>query len=275
VALSAGEIEVGGVRIAYRRRTGGGPPTLFVHGVPTDSRQWLPFLERASGDSIALDLPGFGASEHPDAKRFDYSLQGLAGSVAAFRDALGIGEYSLVVQDWGVVGLIAAFAEPARLRRLVVINSVPIMPGYRWHRTARIWRTRGFGELQLASVRRPFAALALREARPGFKPLPPAFVDMVTANLRDPVTRAAILRLYRAADPPRLAAAGTGLGGVGCPALVLWGTADPFIDAGFARSYAERLPESELVELGDAGHWPWLDRPDVVERTLSFLADRT
>ncbi len=28
----------------------------------------------------------------------------------------------------------------------------------------------------------------------------------------------------------------------------------------------------ELVLLADAGHWPWLDRPDVIELVAEFLA---
>src|ERR1019366_2179008 len=34
--------------------------------------------------------------------------------------------------------------------------------------------------------------------------------------------------------------------------------------------YAEALPHAELLELADAGHWPWLDRPDLVERLGGF-----
>ena len=49
----------------------------------------------------------------------------------------------LVVHDWGVVGLLWAMRHPERVERLVVMNAVPFLPGYRWHRTARIWRTRG------------------------------------------------------------------------------------------------------------------------------------
>ncbi len=163
----AGEIEVGGMRVAYRRREGSGVPTVYVHGNPTDSRQWLPFLERSEQPAIALDLPGWGASERPPVHRFDYSFGRLARFFGDFVEALGIGEYGLVVQDWGGVALLAASEEPERLRRLVVLNTVPFLPGYRWHRFAQIWRRRPFGEIQLAAVTRPIVSLALREGRPG------------------------------------------------------------------------------------------------------------
>ena len=264
---------VSGTRIAYRRRRGDGPTTLFVHGVPTDSRQWRPFLDGHAGDAIAVDLPGFGASERPPASEFDYSIGGLSRALDGFADAVGLGAYRLVVQDWGVLGLVAALAEPERLERLVVMNSVPIVPGYRWHRTARIWRTRRAGELFFAATTRALVALSLREARPGFRPMPAGFVDMVWGNVRDPATQGAILSLYRSSDPSALAAAGAGLERVGCPALVLWGRDDPFISARFAAEFATRLPDAEVAVIPDAGHWPWIDRADVVERTLAFLSD--
>jgi pimeloyl-ACP methyl ester carboxylesterase len=54
-------------------------------------------------------------------------------------------------------------------------------------------------------------------------------------------------------------------------ALVIWGRRDPYVPARFGRMYAERLPEAELLELSDAGHWPWIDRPDLVETVIRFL----
>jgi pimeloyl-ACP methyl ester carboxylesterase len=266
---------VGGARIAYRRGSGGdGPPALFVHGVPTDSRQWLPFLERAGTGAIAVDLPGFGASERPPPAEFDGSMDGIARAIRGFIDAVELDDYALVVQDWGGLALLAAAAQPERVRRIVVLNTVPLLPGYRWHRTARIWRTRGVGELFMAAVTRRFVELSLRESRPGFAPVPREFAHLVWSNLRDPSTRRAILDLYRSADPSALAAAGADLSRLECPALVIWAARDPYLPARFGRAYADRLTGAELVELPDAGHWSWFDRPDVIERTMSFLHSR-
>ena len=54
------------------------------------------------------------------------------------------------------------------------------------------------------------------------------------------------------------------------PALVVWGQQDPYIPARFGKAYADVLG-AELLELADAGHWPWLDRPDAIERVVEFL----
>ena len=76
-------------------------------------------------------------------------------------------------------------------------------------------------------------------------------------------TRRAILELYRSADEDLLGPAGSRQSELTCPALVAWGTADPYLPVSFAREYARVLPNAELVELDDAGHWPWLERPDL------------
>ena len=41
-----------------------------------------------------------------------------------------------------------------------------------------------------------------------------------------------------------------------------------------AREYARALPRAELLELPDAGHWPWLERADALERIVEFVNAR-
>jgi pimeloyl-ACP methyl ester carboxylesterase len=112
---------------------------------------------------------------------------------------------------------------------------------------------------------------ASRESNATPGPMPDAWLDSVLAHF-DQGTQRAILRLYRSSPPAVLAAAGARLAELEMPALVVWGTKDPYIPARFARDYARVLPDAELVELDDAGHWPWLDRPDVIERVVDFLS---
>jgi pimeloyl-ACP methyl ester carboxylesterase len=271
-AIETGTVMVDGVSTFFRRVPGEGPPALFVHGVPVHSEDWMPFLRRMSGPALAFDLPGFGRADRPSPAEFDYSMYGLAGFVTRFLQRMAVEDYSLVVHDWGGLALIAAQEEPTRVKRLVLMNCVPLLPGYRWHRTARIWRTRGLGELSTRIWNRRLADLALRESRGDWSRHDPAFVDMIWNHL-DRGTFEAILRLYRSADPERLEAAGERLGQIEAPALVVWALRDRYIPEGFGRAYAERLPNAELLELPRAGHWPWIDEPDVVDRVVAFLED--
>jgi pimeloyl-ACP methyl ester carboxylesterase len=261
-------VTVDGVRVFCRRVSGDGAPTVFVHGNPTHSEDWVPFLERMSGPAIAPDLPGWGRSDRP--RDFDYTMHGLARFLDRCLDELEVREHRLVVHDWGVLALIRAQREPETVLGLVVINAVPLLPGYRWHPIARLWRRRGVGELLNLTATRPGAALLLRQATPDRRPMPREFVNSMW-QYRQRGTGRPTLRLYRSADPELLEAAGSRLGELTCPALVVWGARDPFLPAELGRRYAERLRNGELVELPDAAHWPWLDRPDVIDRVVAFL----
>ena len=269
--IETGTVMVDGVSTFFRRVHGDGPPTLFVHGNPTHSEDWQPFLERIQGPALAFDLPGWGRSARPYPTEFDYSMDGLARFTGRFLQRMAVEEHSLVVHDWGAVALMAAQEEPERIRRLVIINAVILLPGYRWHRTARVWRTRGLGELSNRLWTRGLLGLGLRESRGDWSRHDPAFIDMIWDRL-DSGTFDAILRLYRSAPPDRLAAAGERLETITAPALVVWGMRDRYIPGRFAAAYAARLPNSELLELPEAGHWPWIDAPEVVDRVIRFLA---
>ena len=101
--------------------------------------------------------------------------------------------------------------------------------------------------------------------------MPEAWLDTVLAHF-DQGTQRAILRLYRSSPSDVLATAGERPAGAEMPALVVWGERDPYIPARFAPRVRARAPDAELLELADAGHWPWLDRPDAIERVVEFLA---
>jgi pimeloyl-ACP methyl ester carboxylesterase len=265
-------VDVDGVETFYRRtdgEVGDAAPVLFVHGNPTHSEDWMPFLERIRGPAIAPDLPGWGRSESP--RELDYSMHGLSRFVGRFLDVLAIRDYVLVVHDWGGLALITAQAEPARVRRLAVINAVPLLPGYRWHWIARwFWRRRGLGELFNATANKPGLKLISRQAsaRPG--PMDDEFVDMVWRH-RGRGTWKPMLDLYRSADPVALEEAGGGLEDLTCPALVVWGQNDHYLPPHLGRMYAQRLPNAELLAVPDAGHWPWIDDPSVIDRVVEFL----
>ena len=55
------QIEIEGLRIAYRRR-GQGPPLVLLHGGFDDSRAWRPQLDGLSDEFtvVAWDAPGCG-----------------------------------------------------------------------------------------------------------------------------------------------------------------------------------------------------------------------
>ncbi|MGH2905236.1 MAG: alpha/beta fold hydrolase [Solirubrobacterales bacterium] len=264
--------QIAGTRTFWRAAEppAGATPVLYVHGVPTNADDWTPFLQRTGG--VALDLPGFGRSDKSD--HFDYSIGGYNAYLQAFIGQLGWERFSIVVHDWGGLGLVTAQELHDRVERLVVINSVPLLPGYRWHRIARAWRTPLLGELVMGLTTKALTKLISKESRPSREPWPPEMLDSVWDHY-DHGTQRAILKLYRSAPPHVLALAGERLGMVQAPALVLWGDRDPYIPTRFAQAFADALPNARLKLLEDAGHWAWLDRPDAIDMVAEFLLHGT
>lgn len=242
-----------------------GAPPLYVHGVPTSSDVWLPFLARSGG--LAPDLPGFGRSGKGG--HLDYSIAGIATFLERFLDEVaGVDRVQLVVHDWGAAALAFAQAHPERIARLVLIDAVPLLPGYRWHRVARLWRRPLLGELAMGLTTRWALRRALAPAFAG--PVPDAFVADVLRHF-DQGTQRAILRLYRSAPEEALAAAGRELSHIDAPALVVCGALDPYIPPRFADAYAARLPGARVEHVAEAGHWPWIDQPGVIDHVVTFL----
>jgi pimeloyl-ACP methyl ester carboxylesterase len=94
------EIEVGGQRIAYRKK-GVGPALVLLHGWPVDSREWRRQLDGLSDEFtvVAWDAPGAGASSDPPPKTF--RLSDWADCLAAFIAALGLERPHVGGLSWG------------------------------------------------------------------------------------------------------------------------------------------------------------------------------
>jgi pimeloyl-ACP methyl ester carboxylesterase len=86
-------------------------------------------------------------------------------------------------------------------------------------------------------------------------------------------TQRAILRLYRSAPEEELERAGRDLGRIKAPTLVVWGEKDPYLHPKFAHAYADAVGgPAELEIVPDAGHWPWYEQPQVIDRVAAFVA---
>jgi pimeloyl-ACP methyl ester carboxylesterase len=264
------EVPGGDTRVLEVSGPGGDRPVLLFHGNPSNAEDWTPFLERLDGRrrAIAPDLLGWGKADRP--LSFRWTMDGLARWIGDLIDALGVARFDLVVHDWGAVALVAATGRPEAVDRVVAMNIVPLMPDYRWHWIARLWRRRGVGELLNATTSRFGTQQLLRQATT--RPEARAELTDRIHKYFDRGTKRAILELYRDADPEKFAPIVPRLGQLTGPALVVWGDADPYIGSEFADRIAAALGgEARVEHVPDAGHWPWLDRPDVVETVCEFL----
>jgi pimeloyl-ACP methyl ester carboxylesterase len=263
-------IEVGGTPVYYHRAApGAGGEVLYLHSAPTSSDDWHDLLALTGG--IAPDLPGFGRSGK--AANYEYSLTGYARFVEELLDRLGIPRVTIVGHAWGAaVGLVFAQRHPERIERLVLIDPIPLLEGFRWPGLVRWIRRPGIGELAMGSLSRRLLARLLRRGSAGPAAWPESRIDAVWAQF-DQGTQRAILRLHRSVDERSLAAAGSQLHRLTRPTLLVWGEADPWIAASFAEAYAGRLSSATVERVAGAGHWPWLDAPRLIDRLAAFATD--
>jgi pimeloyl-ACP methyl ester carboxylesterase len=263
-------IQLAGSPAYYRTAPGPDPPPLYVHGVPTSSDDWIPFLQRTGG--IAPDLIGFGRSGKGG--NLDFSIGGLADFLGRLLAELGIARVKLVLHDWGgPVGLAFAQRHPERVERIIVCNAVPMfdVEGVHWHLLARLWPRPGVGELAMGATTRRILARTLRGGTVSPGALPDSRMATIWEQF-DQGTQRAILRLWRSADAPTLTAAGAGLGALDHPSLVIWGESDPWLAPAVGERYAQLLGNATREPVAGAGHWPWLDQPDVIDRIATFVA---
>lgn len=267
--------DIAGIR-CHLRETG---PTqadeavVFVHGNPGSGEDWVGLLPKV-GDfarAVATDMPGYGASARP--ADFDYTVDGYGRHLAAVLEDLGIRRAHLVLHDFGGPwGLTWAAAHPDAVASVTLLN-IGVMPGYRWHKYARVWRTPLVGELFWKLGTRGMFRAMLNADNP--KPFPNAFVDRMYDDA-DAGLQRAVLKLYRATGDvgglsERL---GATLKPLHLKALVLWGEGDAYLPLRYAEIQKQYF-DATVHHLPGCGHWPMIDDPETVASlVIPFLRER-
>ena len=251
----------------YRSAEAPGVPAVYLHGIPTSSDDWVGPLGQTGG--LAVDLIGFGRTGKSGS--LDYSIGGLAEFVQSLLQRLEVDRIKLVAHGWGVpVALELALGDPGRVTRMALFSPPALLDGFDWPRVARGWRTRGVGELMMGATNRPILRRALRRASATPDAWPDERVEAIWDQF-DQGTQRAILRLHRDTDPHWVSTRAAELAGLPVPIALMWGERDPLVGERLAGAYAATLPQARVQPIADAGHWPWLDRPEVTRMLQDFL----
>lgn len=245
---------------------------VFVHGNPGSCDDWerLASAVGATGvRAVAFDLPDFGETIAPPG--FVHDVPTHAGFLDELLGVLEVERVHLVIHDFGgPIGLVWAAMHAERVASVTLIDT-GILPGYRWHRLARLWRTPVLGELFQAISVRPVMRRMLGRGEP--QGLPDWFLDSIHYG---PRTRRAVLALYRATDDPGAAAEefAAYMATQDIPALVIWGEHDAYLPSSFASRQRDAFPSADVHVLPASGHWPYADAPETVERLLTEFLGR-
>jgi pimeloyl-ACP methyl ester carboxylesterase len=274
---------VRGQKLFYREAGSKIAPTIvLLHGFPSSSHMFRELIPKLAErfHVIAPDYIGFGYSDAPDTKQFEYSFDNLAEHVGSLLfDILGLQTFSIYVQDYGApVGYRIASRRPEAIEGIVVQNGNAYAEGIgeAFNPIKPFWKER------TAVTEAPVRKLLMKEttifqythgARDADLISPDAYtVDQFF--LDRPGNDAIQLDLlhdyqsnlglydgwheYFRVKQPRM--------------LIVWGMNDPFFTVEGAKAYQRDLPDAEL-HLIDTGHFALEDSADfIAERIKHFLA---
>jgi pimeloyl-ACP methyl ester carboxylesterase len=119
-------VKVNDLNIFYREAGDVNKPTiLLLHGYPTSSHMFRNLITDLSVryHVLAPDYPGYGRSEQPLMKDFDYTFDSMASIVEGFLQELKVEKYSIYLMDYGApIGFRIAAKYPERIESLIIQN---------------------------------------------------------------------------------------------------------------------------------------------------------
>jgi pimeloyl-ACP methyl ester carboxylesterase len=195
-------------------------------------------------------------------------------------DNLGLDSAVLVgASGGGAWAIWYALDRPERVRGLVMLGSVPLLPGARIPMGIRLMATPPLGNVLGRTVRpgRRMLLHLMSSMGEGETILRhPALFDSLLDAARDPVATAANVEEFQALISPfgirsAIRIRPEDLRRVTVPTLMIWGDHDPVVSVADAKATAESIPDARL-EVLTAGHVPQLGNPNRVAELLEEFA---
>jgi haloalkane dehalogenase len=278
-----GWVDRDGHRIYAREYPGAEPAIVLMHGFPDDLLLYDRLVPELTGRRVvSFDFLGWRTSDKPTGH--PYTAANQTADLEAVIQHLQLGSVVLVAHDAsGPPAIDWALEHPDRVAALVLLNTYYCrMPGLRPPEAIRLFSTpiirsvarpmaRLFGDLVFRrlyrwQVERFFSDPKVREQ---FLPL--LYRQFTTS----PSTHEAFFGLNRdllatiasrTANVPRLRRFGR-------PVRIVFGAADPYLNARVARRFHQLLPTSELFLLDGARHYVQLDEPQQVARLILAIPE--
>lgn len=287
--LRGGYLKLGGLTL-HHTWGGVGSPIVFIHGLGSSGYiEWRFNLEHfaSSHRVFAPDLPGFGRSDKPASAR--YGIPYFARTVDRYMANRRLRAATVVGTSMGGrVALELALAYPARVGRLVVVNSLglgrpKIQPYYPMMLMPRL------GETLLQGMRhglrwapspviRSLAARFTGAAGDLEKTMSDEYLDDLREMYAAEGYPGAYLASVRSIANPRSYLGGLDvshrLERIKAPVLFIWGANDPLFPLEQATRAHGLLKGSKLSVIEGAGHTPQAEKPKEFNRHLeAFLKD--
>lgn len=241
---------------------------VFLHDWPLHHQEWAyPVALFSRGyRTIAVDLPGFGRSDHSGGL---ISLEGMARDVGALFTVLSLSNVILVGAGMGAaVALTCATRYPRALAGLVLVGA-----------TSPRWvQGQGFE----AGVQRGYVEGLLEAAETSWPDLLLTYAGAlchtaVGAPTRDWFVRmgleASLFAAQQALIHLRDADQRDELPNVRIPTVVFHGVHDAIVPLSIAEYLEESIDGASLVRFEDSGHAVWIDEPYRFNKELTYFIE--
>lgn len=241
-------------------RKGTEPPIVFIHGFCQSSAYWAPSLNRVAEHgvrSIAIDLPGFGASAGLGGP---YTMVGLADALALQFDSWGIRQVVLVGGSMGgVVAQHFTLRHAERVHRLLLVATGAFTPNEALAlEKADALSAAKWNEQTITPVVDGFF-----HQRPSASMLAEYRKIAVSASQKAAVEAARSNATNRTFDQ---------LASIRVPTMIIQGRHDRARTPEHGVEMRDRIAGSVLAVIEDAGHTPQLEQPERFhELALPFL----
>jgi len=268
------EFKVNGQKLHYIDE-GHGDILLFVHGTPSWSFDFRHIIKalRSSFRCIAIDHIGFGLSDKPE--HYDYSTINHSRTLEKFIIHKQLNNLTMVLHDFGMpIGFNFSLNHPGKVKNFVILNSwlwsakqdpdfiklsrilrSPVLPFlYRYMNfSARFILPGSFGERKLSKkllkqYTQPFGSKSQRNGTLAF----------AKSLLNDQDWFEELwVKKHLVAEKPF---------------LFIWGMKDPVIKPKNLEKFLIGFPQSEVLKINSAGHFPQEEEPLLVSKSiLEFL----
>lgn len=243
-----------GVELAYSIE-GQGDVVVLLHGWGCDRTIWRATRELLSGSCcvVSVDFAGFGESAEPHEV---WGVEEYTRSVEALMNELGVERPTLVGHSFG--GRVAiVYASRNSVERVVLTDAAGVKPRRSWGYYRKVYSYKLLKHMLPLLVGRTKANMLLEQRR--------AKSGSADYNRATPMMRAILSKCVNE-DLCHLMPA------VKAPVLLFWGDRDTATPIADAHRMERLMPNAALVVAEGAGHFAWLEQPDMWRATLkSFL----
>ncbi|MEH2068763.1 MAG: alpha/beta fold hydrolase [Nostoc sp.] len=279
-----------GFPICYQTQGTTGPAVVLVHGFGASWWHWrknIPVLAE-NCRVYAIDLIGFGASAKPEpGEKIAYTLETWGQQVADFCCEVVREPTFLVGNSIGcIVAMQAAVSRPDIALGVALLNcSLRLLHDRKrvtlpWIRRAgapllqRVLSIKPVGEFFFNQVAKPKTVRKiLLKAYANAEVVTDELVDILTSPASDPGAVAVFLAFTSYSTGPLPEDL---LPQLPCPAIILWGAADPWEPIKLGRELANFPQVQKFIPLEGVGHCPQDEAPELVNPILQdWICERS